>query len=105
MPDTPMTPTAEKRAEDLWETTILCDLVPGKQSAADVIDVIAVAIRAAEQAAVAQEKKRCVEACENQQKIFASNQYALGQPRSSFSERFACGACITAIEAGERKGE
>lgn len=124
MSDTPMTPTAEERAEDLWETTILCDLVPGKQSAADVIDVIAVAIRAAEQASVARELERCAaviralsepenlgkptiheleeilaEADPPDLEILPSGEVASSR-YSEIAERFA-----TAIEAGEQEGE
>ena len=35
--------------------------------------------------------------CEEQQQIFASPQYATGQPFSSFGERFACGKCAEEI--------
>ena len=37
--------------------------------------------------------------CEDQQKVFASEEYATGQPFSSFGERFACGACAQAIRS------
>jgi len=36
-------------------------------------------------------------ACEDQQQVFLSPQYATGQPLSSFHERFACGQCAAAI--------
>ena len=35
--------------------------------------------------------------CERQQEIYLSPQYAIGQPLSSFAERFACGQCAKAI--------
>jgi hypothetical protein len=35
--------------------------------------------------------------CEEQQRSFLSEQYAVNQPMSSFSERFACGQCAKAI--------
>jgi hypothetical protein len=35
--------------------------------------------------------------CEEQQRGFLSEQYAVNQPLSSFSERFACGQCAKAI--------
>lgn len=35
--------------------------------------------------------------CEEQQRSFLSEQYAVNQPLSSFSERFACGQCAKAI--------
>jgi len=38
-------------------------------------------------------------ACIDQQKVFASPQYATGQPLSSFGERFACGKCAEEITA------
>lgn len=42
--------------------------------------------------------------CENQQEVFGSDEYATGQPLSSFSERFACGRCAEEILAlTERK--
>ena len=37
--------------------------------------------------------------CEEQQRVFLSEQYAVNQPLSSFSERFACGLCAKAIRA------
>lgn len=41
----------------------------------------------------------CIAAIENQKASFASEQYAVGQPLSSFLERFACDQCIDAITA------
>jgi hypothetical protein len=38
-------------------------------------------------------------ACVEQQRVFASDQYAIGQPMSSLSERFACGRCLEEIAA------
>jgi hypothetical protein len=39
------------------------------------------------------------EECRRQQSEFLSPEYAIGQPLSSFGERFACGCCAEAIEA------
>jgi hypothetical protein len=41
----------------------------------------------------------CIAAIEKQKASFASEQYAVGQPLSSFQERFACDQCIDAIAA------
>ena len=41
----------------------------------------------------------CIAAIEKQKASFASEQYAVGQPLSSFLERFACDQCIDAITA------
>ena len=37
--------------------------------------------------------------CREQAVVFGSDQYATGQPFSSFGERFACGRCEEAIRA------
>ena len=37
--------------------------------------------------------------CEQTRDGFLSEQYATGQPTSSFNERFACGQCAAAIRA------
>ena len=42
---------------------------------------------------------RCAEACEGQAKIFLSPEYAVAQPLSSFSERFACRQCAESVRA------
>ena len=39
--------------------------------------------------------------CQQQAKEFLSPQYAIGQPLSSFQERFACSECATAIRAAK----
>lgn len=48
-------------------------------------------------------------ACEAQRDVFGSDQYATGQPASSFGERFACGRCAEEIRglalAGRGEGE
>jgi hypothetical protein len=41
----------------------------------------------------------CIAVIEKQKASFASEQYAAGQPLSSFLERFACDQCINAITA------
>jgi len=43
--------------------------------------------------------EEAAKACEAQQQIFLSEQYAVNQPMSSFMERFACGQCAQAIRA------
>lgn len=45
----------------------------------------------------------CIQAIKAQRETFASSEYATGQPRSSFGERFACKSCIEALEG--LKGE
>lgn len=37
--------------------------------------------------------------CDAQKQVFMSEEYAVGQPMSSFMERFACGCCSDAIRA------
>lgn len=43
--------------------------------------------------------ERPAEVCEKEAVAFLSPDYAVGQPLSSLSERFACGECATAIRA------
>lgn len=57
-----------------------------------VADVAAIA-RDAERRAVA----RCIEIIREQSREFQSEDYAVGQPMSSFNERFACSQCADAI--------
>jgi hypothetical protein len=47
--------------------------------------------------AILREREACAKECENQTKIFLSNRYAVGQPLSSYRERFAAEQCATAI--------
>ncbi len=58
---------------------------------------------AAVQAAVAKAVEACAVICEDQAKLFASPEYATGQPMSSLSERIACNLIAAAIRA--RKGD
>ena len=44
------------------------------------------------------ERKAIIKALEKQQKSFMSNEYSVGQPMSSFKERFAVGVCIREVE-------
>lgn len=43
-------------------------------------------------------------ACDSQQKMFLSDQYAAHQPLSSMSERFGCKSCAAAIRALKGNG-
>jgi hypothetical protein len=43
--------------------------------------------------------EECAAACRSQAENFLSPAYAVGQPMSSFSERFACEQCEKAIRA------
>lgn len=43
--------------------------------------------------------EEAAQVCEQQSREFLSPQYAVGQPLSSFAERFACGECAKAIRA------
>ena len=63
------------------------------------IAAIADALLAAQEATLEAAKK----ACAVKRDEFLSPQYAAGQPESSFAERFACGACIEAIDALKEK--
>lgn len=49
--------------------------------------------------ALAQEREACAKVAEAQAEIFSSEEYAVGQPISSFGERFACGQIAAAIRA------
>ena len=40
--------------------------------------------------AISAERERCAKIAEAQKKYFLSMEYSLGQPTSSFGERFAC---------------
>lgn len=44
-------------------------------------------------------KQAAIEAIEAQKASFASNEYAVGQPLSSFAERFACDQIAAALNA------
>lgn len=55
--------------------------------------------RRLERQAEARALERAAQVCEQQQQDFLSEQYAVGQPLSSFQERFACGQCAAAIRA------
>lgn len=41
--------------------------------------------------------EKAAQICEERQRVFLSEQYAVNQPLSSFHERFACGQCAKAI--------
>ena len=59
-------------------------------------------IAAAERRGEVRGMERAAELCDQQSAIFASTEYATGQPLSSFSERFACSRCAAIIrEAAE----
>jgi hypothetical protein len=47
------------------------------------------------------ERERAAQVCEKQSEIFGSDEYATGQPLSSFEERFACDECANAIREGQ----
>jgi hypothetical protein len=51
-------------------------------------------------AAVDAERERCAVICEQQAQVFGSDEYATGQPMSSFKERFACESNAAAIRTG-----
>jgi hypothetical protein len=51
-------------------------------------------------AAVEAERERCAVICEEQAQVFGSDEYATGQPMSSFKERFACESIAAAIRKG-----
>jgi hypothetical protein len=50
-------------------------------------------------AALSQEREECAKVAEAQAEIFRSTEYAVGQPVSSISERFACAQVAAAIRA------
>lgn len=52
--------------------------------------------------AVAAERERCAVICEEQAQVFGSDEYATGQPMSSFKERFACECIAAAIRTGAK---
>lgn len=51
------------------------------------------------EAAVMAERERCAGVAEQQAQEFLSPQYAVGQPSSSFNERFACSEVAKAIRS------
>lgn len=59
------------------------------------IDVVSAALRKA----VADEREACAKACEVEEQIYLSPEYATGQPLSSVGERGACRSCARAIRA------
>ena len=50
--------------------------------------------------AVEAERERCAVICEEQAQVFGSEEYAFGQPMSSFKERFACKSIAAEIRNG-----
>jgi len=42
--------------------------------------------------------RAAIKAIEEQMRVFLSDEFATGQPLSSWSERFACRSCIEAIQ-------
>ena len=56
-------------------------------------------IRAAEVRGAENMRDRATVAIRAQMKDFLSEQYAVGQPMASFSERFACDQCLLAVAA------
>ncbi len=54
------------------------------------------------EAAVEVERERCAVICEEQAQVFGSDEYATGQPMSSFKERFACESNAAAIRTGAK---
>ena len=57
------------------------------------------ALRAHTEAAVMRALEAAAAACRKQAEQFKSDEYATGQPVSSFSERFGCAQCEDAIRA------
>ncbi|HEU4345771.1 MAG TPA: hypothetical protein VFU31_29835 [Candidatus Binatia bacterium] len=49
--------------------------------------------------------EECIQAIKAQQETFASEEYATGQPHSSFGERFACKSCIEALRSIANEGK
>lgn len=71
----------------------------------DIINALHIGLPAAEHIARfeaqirADAYEQAAKVCEQQARDFLSEQYAVGQPMSSISERFACQECATAIRA------
>jgi len=77
--------------------------------AAQDMNALILALRAAldraeadKAAAVEVERERCAVICEEQAQVFGSDEYATGQPMSSFKERFACESNAAAIRTGAK---
>lgn len=52
-------------------------------------------------AAIVEVSELAAKMADDQRDVFASDQYAVGQPMSSFGERFACGRIAEAIRNGD----
>ena len=89
--------------QDLWDETssafdVLYESEPDLEGGCEYgIRRMAAAVA---MVAVATERERAAKVCEDQSKAFLSPEYATGQPLSSFSERFACDLCASAIRSG-----
>ena len=68
-------------------------------SASALISVMTVNYDVHRQADIREGIEMAAKVCERKAQEFLSPQYAVGQPLSSFQERFACGECATAIRA------
>jgi hypothetical protein len=82
-----------------------CSLLPECVDWADrsnIANAILNALRQRADEATRAEREACARIAEQQAQEFLSPEYAVGQPLSSFSERFACGQVAAAIR---RKGE
>jgi hypothetical protein len=79
-------------------------MTPAKQQALEAASAIEQLMRERDAARnIALEEAAAV--CDREQVIFGSNEYCIGQPFSSFGERFASGQCAIAIRAlkGDKK--
>lgn len=64
--------------------------------AADRLEAAEARVRELE-AELAEAYERAASKCEELQQVFLSDEYAFGQPQSSFGERYACGRCAEEV--------
>ena len=94
---------ADDEGMDEFEATVLTSLLEQFRQAV-VVECAKEAAHHRETAELAA-YERAAKACEDQRDIFASEEYAVGQPLSSFQERFACKQCAAAIRSLSAEGE
>ena len=101
-PDWGRTPSLPNVAEDMARLIRERDAAVAATITFDKTDIaeMLTAAEAEKARAVEAERERCAVICEEQAQVFGSEEYAFGQPMSSFKERFACKSIAAEIRNG-----
>lgn len=103
-PDWGRTPSLPNVAEDMARLIRERDAAVAATITFDKTDIaeMLTAAEAEKARAVEAERERCAVMCDKQAEIFGSDEYATGQPMSSFKERFACECIAAALRTGAK---